>query len=423
MRREVFPVLTFLFLGLLWFTGCSSYQQGLMQSQRNQYPAAIEHFEKTLQSDPSHLEARRQLGYAYLKNGQRAEAIGQFRQVLDQEPDDPFCTYYLGMSYLEDGRHGKTVETWRAYRNPKQPIFESELSRQTTVVEIYDSIQLAHQAIDQEKLLKTQPPQPNVIAVFSYLDTSPDSRFKHLERAMATLIITDLSQVKSIKVVERLKIQCLLMEAKLGESGIVQPGTAPHAARLLGAENLITGTLGPGSMQAKTSLASTSKRAVVSAFSVSTEPDKFYTLEKEIVYHVVNLLKVPLTAEENSKINAYHTKNLIAVTYFGQGLEAMDTGKWDEARRFFTQAVVEDPGFELARRYRDSCPSSSTASLSALGTMSNAELTGFVESNMEEALSADSPLATTSAGVGSGDTGTSTGEAPGPSSGGVSVSW
>jgi hypothetical protein len=85
--------------------------------------------------------------------------------------------------------------------------------------------------------------------------------------------------------------------------------------------------------------------------------------------------------------------------------------------------VAEDPGFELARRYRDGCPSSSTASLAALGAMSNAELTGFVESNMEEALNADSPLAITSTGVGSGDTGTSTGQAAAPSTGGVSVSW
>jgi tetratricopeptide (TPR) repeat protein len=79
MRREIFPVFTLLCLGLIWFAGCSSYQQGLMQSQRSQYPAAIEHFEKALQSDPGHLEARRQLGYAYLKNGQHAEAIEQFR--------------------------------------------------------------------------------------------------------------------------------------------------------------------------------------------------------------------------------------------------------------------------------------------------------------------------------------------------------
>ena len=417
MRREVIPVITFLFLGLLWITGCSSYQKGLIQAQRSQYPAAIEHFEKALQSDPGDLEARRQLAHAYLKNGQRPEAIEQFHQVLTQKPDDPFSTYYLGMGYLEDGQRGKTVETWRTYRNPSQPFFESELSRQTTVVEIYDSIQLARQALAQEQMLKTQPPQSNVIAVFSYQDTSPDSRFKHLDRAVATLIITDLSQVKSLKVVERLKIQHLLREAQLGESGIVETGTAPRAGSLLGAENLITGTLGPGSMQAKTSMASTSKQAVVSAFSVSTEPNKFYTLEKEIVYNIVHFLKVPLTEEEKSNISAYHTKNLVAVTFFGQGLEAMDTGKWDEARQFFKKAVVEDPGFELAKRYRDSCPSSTTASLATLGAMSNAQLYGMVESNMTEASRTDS-----SASLGGGGEG-SAGVAAGPSTGGVSVSW
>lgn len=422
MRRETIPVFTFLFLGLLSITGCSSYQQGLMQAQRHQYPAAIEHFEKALQSDPGDLEARRQLGHAYLKNGQRAEAIEQFRQVLAQKPEDPFSTYYLGMSYLEDGQRGKTVETWRTYRNPSQPFVETELSRQATVVEIYDSIQLARQALAEEQRLKTQPPQPNAIAVFSYQDTSPDSRFKHLERAMATLIITDLSQVKSLKVVERLKIQHLLREAQLGESGIVETGTAPRAGSLLGAENLITGTLEPGSMKAQTSMASTTKRTVVSAFSVSAEPNKFYTLEKQIVHNILKSLKVSLTAEEESRINSYHTKNLSAVTYFGQGLEAMDIGKWDEARQFFSKAVVEDPDFELAKRYRDSCPSSTTASLAALAAMSHGQLTGLVANNMTEAFSADPPSSQTAAGAGPGDPGASA-AAPGPGTGGVSVSW
>jgi len=199
----------------------------------------------------------------------------------------------------------------------------------------------------------------------------------------------------------------------------MEADTVPRAGRLLGAENLIIGSLGPGSMRAETSLSSTSKRAVVSTFSVSSEPTKFFTLEKEIVYNIVNLLNVPLTKEEKSRISAYHTKNLAAVTYFGEGLGAMDTGKWDEARQFFSKAVAEDPGFELAKRYRDSCPSSATSALAVLGAMSNSQLSGLVAENMAEAFGANVSTAIIATGAGPG----STGAAPGPSTGNVSVGW
>jgi hypothetical protein len=89
---------------------------------------------------------------------------------------------------------------------------------------------------------------------------------------------------------------------------------------------------------------------------------------------------------EEMKFSQYHTKSLKAVTYFGQGLGALDVGNWREARQFFEKAVEEDPSFTLAVLYRDASPSAAAPSMEALSTMTDTEVSeqtdGFVSSSM-----------------------------------------
>jgi tetratricopeptide (TPR) repeat protein len=375
----------FLFLGFFCLHGCTPYHRGVIQVERGDFAAAAPHFERALEADPLNWQARQQLALAYLKTGRRDQAIDEFGKVLSQRPGDPFSTYHLGLAYLESGRRTQTIDVWQRYRNPAEPLVEQELTRQLALVEVYESIQAAREALAQEKTLQATPPRQGSIAVFSYQDLSPDSRFRHLQKAMAALIITDLAQVKSLMVLERLKVNHLVSEMKLGEAGLTEKGTAPRAGRLLGAENLVVGTMGPGSITAKTSIASTAKQSVTATFSVSTETEQFFILEKEIVFNILTVLKAPLTPDEQSRVRSYHTRSLNAMVAFGRGLEAWDGGKWGEARRGFSQAVQEDPDFELARRYRDGCPSATSPNITALSGMPVAMLAEILAGDMAEA--------------------------------------
>jgi tetratricopeptide (TPR) repeat protein len=424
MRRLVAPKVAFLSLGFLLIVCCSPYQKGLMQAERHAYPAAIESFQQELIRHPEHWQARQQLGYAYLKTGQKAQAIQEFQRVLADRPGEPLSTYYLGLAYLEEGHRSQALETWKSYRNDQNSFSELELKRQMTLVEFYDSIHLARQALAEEQKLQAVQPQSSSVAVFYFKDLSADHRFRHLQKAMATLIITDLSQVKSLRVMERLKVQCLLSEMQLGETGIVDASTAPRTGRLLGAENLIVGSLESGSMIARTTVASTQKQDVIAAFYVRSESDKFFTVEKMIVSNLVKVLKVPLTPEEEARLAVHQTQNLKAVIFFGQGLEALDAGKWEQAHKSFSDAATEDPGFELAKRYRDGCPAASSASIAGLAAMSNAALSDSVAAQMDASFGGTGPAASqTSSGAGGSDPGAAPAPAPGPTGGNVGVVW
>jgi hypothetical protein len=234
------------------------------------------------------------------------------------------------------------------------------------------------------------------------------------------MIITDLAQVKSLQVLERMRVQFLLAEMQLGQTGIVEEKTAPRAGRLLGAENLIVGSLEPGSLEAKASVASTTTEDVVGAFAVTAEQEEFFILEKEIVYNILEILPVTFTPEEEEQFKQYHTKNLQAVIYLGQGLDALDAGQWKDAKIFFKNATEEDPEFKLAKYYLDHCPAATVATITSLSAMTVGQLANTVDSAVGEA-SAGQASAATDQGAGPAK-----GEAPSgpaPTSGSVSVSW
>ena len=395
--------------GLVLLFGCTPYMKGSMQLDRENYDVAIESFQEELSQNPENWQARQRLGFAYLKTGHLDQAISEFKAVLGQKPGDypystafsyapqkikhmpgqkpgdPLSTYYLGLAYLQNGQRSESIDTWRSYRNKQEPLVEQEIKKQLTLVEIADSIHLARQALAEEEKLKALPPKPGTVAVFYFKDVSKDNSLRHLQKAMATMITTDLSQVKSLHVLERMRMQFLLTEMQLGQTGIVDEKTAPRAGRLLGAENLIVGTMEPRSLHFNTNVTSTSSKNVVGTIAVGAELEEFYILEKEIVYSLLKVLHVKFTPEEEKKFSQYHTKNLNAVVYFGQGLEALDIGKWKEAKNFFSQASEEDPSFKLTILYRDVCPAGTAPSISALSAMADDEMAIMVDSAFDSA--------------------------------------
>ena len=406
MNKKIIYPQVILSIAFALLSGCTPYMKGSMNIQQENYAAAIENFQEALAKDPNNWRARQQLGLAYLKTGQNDNAIAELQYVLGQEqgastafafapgdferglgqkPGDPFANYYLGLAYLYNGQRSEAVETWKSYQNKQEPLVEEKIKKQLIPIEIFDSIHLARQALDEEKKLGTSPPKSGTVAVFYFKDLSPDNRFRYLQKAMAEMIITDLAMVKSLQVLERMRVQFLLSEMQMGQTGIVEESTAPRAGRLLGAENVIVGSIEPGSLAARTSIASTTTEDVIGTFSVTAEQEEFFVLEKEIVYNLLKVLPVTFTPEEEEQFKKYHTKNLQAVIYFGQGLDALDAGRWQDAKILFKKATEEDPAFKLAEYYSDHCPAATVASIGTLAAMTVNQLAHNIEESVEEA--------------------------------------
>ncbi|WP_320040534.1 tetratricopeptide repeat protein [uncultured Desulfobacter sp.] len=409
MFRKNSIVILALCVAMLQIYGCSGIMKANHLISQERYDEAIPILKEQIAERPDFARARNKLGFAYLKTGQLDKAINEFENVLNKVPDEPYAILYLGMAYLNKEELGKAMDTWKMYKNVRAPLVEEEINRLMTVLLIAQSQRSAKTALAQEGQLKTNKPDANTIAVCYFNDLSADKSLRAFQKGLAAMVATDLSKIRNFKVIERLRLQALLQEMKLGQTGIVDPNTAPRVGKLLGTENLVTGNLSLGSIQVVASVSSSSNEKVLGSTSTKVEQENFYDLPGLVIQNCADILGIKLSDEEKAVIGVPHTKVYQAFIYYGQALDALDAGKWQDAKNLFEMALKEDPLFYLAKKGRDSCPGKNTPSIAEISVMTAVDLANVTERSIDKAedqqARADKTASTASKGGCSGGSG------------------
>ena len=127
-----------------------------------------------------------------------------------------------------------------------------------------------------------------------------------LGRALAGMLISDLSRVEGLELVERARLDALLQEIELGESGFVDPKSAAKLGSGVGAEWVIVGSWSVVNdaflMDARTVDVGSGK--IVAAVDANGTVDDFITVEKTLVETLLEELEVAVSAGARRKIIA-----------------------------------------------------------------------------------------------------------------------
>jgi hypothetical protein len=157
--------------------------------------------------------------------------------------------------------------------------------------------------------------------------------------------------VRALTVLERDRVQVLLDEMKLSESGRVEAATAVRSGRMLAAGNVVQGAItqtGADRLQVATSLVSVSTSQATGAGTAENSLDRIFDMQKELVFGVIERLGITLSPAERQSIEQRPTRSVQAFLAYSRGLEASDAGRLDEARDFFNNARAIDPSFGSA---------------------------------------------------------------------------
>jgi tetratricopeptide (TPR) repeat protein len=376
--------LTLCLLGAILLLGCATLEltKAEIMMSRKKYAESIPILKQYLAKNPDSFQARSRLGFAYLKTGQLDAAIVEFKKSLEIKPGEPYATLYLGMAYLNKEDFDGAIDVWRSYRNTEKPLVEREVKRLTRLIRIAEAHRAARKALAMEKQLDTVKQPPNTVAVFYYQDRSAEKGMQAFQKGLAAMVITDLSKIKSLQVVERIRIQALLQEMKLGQTGIVDQKTAPRMGMLVGAENLVLGNLDQG-IAVTTALASSSRGNIKGTAAVTVPEQRFFEIPKKIVLDIAGIMKIKLNSQEMAALGVPHTKNFEAFIFYGEALVALDAGRWETAKDLFTSALGKDPKFYLASEGYESCPRANAPSISKLATMTTPELVSLAQESLD----------------------------------------
>lgn len=177
--------------------------------------------------------------------------------------------------------------------------------------------------------------------------------YEGLGKALAGMIVTDLSSISGLQLVERERLRELMAEIELNKTGYLEPSTAQKLGRGVGAAFLVTGSY---SVVAKTFLMDArivrvESGKVVKASNAQGTVDDFVAVEKDVVEGLLEGLDIKLSGSAKRKLFVQTpTEKFEAFSEYGRGLERQDQGKVDDAREAFERALSIDPAFEEARK-------------------------------------------------------------------------
>lgn len=178
----------------------------------------------------------------------KAGHYDQARQVLSQAqqaaPAEPVLAYYLGLIALEKQDNAEALKQLERYHKDDPEAAQGRGVGQIITLLTANKLQEeVAQALKQEQAISAAPPEPNTIAVQPFSNRS-DPAYAPLAKGIAAMIITDLSKVPGLKVLEREKVQKIFDEIRLGSSGLVEGDTMVRAGRLMRAEKVFVGSFG-----------------------------------------------------------------------------------------------------------------------------------------------------------------------------------
>lgn len=308
------------------------------------------------------------------QSGDKARAYALFTQVLDLSPTESAAPYYLGLIALEQQENETALRWLQRYTREHPDEARARNVGQVVTLLVTSQLQTEVQlALQQEKNLVAEKPEPNTVAVQPFTNRGDES-YAALAKGLAAMVITDLSKVPGLKVLERQRVQKLLDEIALSQSGLVGQDSQVRAARMMRAEKVVLGSLGVQLADAQAGAATAKERfdleeAVIDTVTAqalggmkkSGEISAFFLAQKELVYHTLMDMGIALNTlppAVRKSLERFHTTNLAAFKMFSSGLDAQDQGKFAEAKSFFEKALELDPDFELAGELSVSMPSS-----------------------------------------------------------------
>lgn len=175
------------------------------------------------------------------RDGKDDVARVQLEQVRETAPGEPIVDYYLGLIALRQGDNAMALQHLQQYaRQDPDGAVTRDIGKTLTLLSS-NQLQLeVASAVQREQQVASAPPEPNSIAVNAFVNQG-DEAYRAMSKGLAAMIIADLSKVPGLKVLEREKVQLLVNEMKLGDSGLADPASAVRSGRLMRAEKVIVG--------------------------------------------------------------------------------------------------------------------------------------------------------------------------------------
>ncbi len=194
--------------------------------------------------------------------------------------------------------------------------------------------------------------EPATLAVIPLTQGAGSEEYLGLGKALAGMLVSDLSGVAALQLVERDRLDDLMTEMKLSDTGFVDESTAQKLGQGLGAELMLLGSYSVVGevfvMDGR--IVSVESGEILKAVTANGTVGDFVSVEKDLMEQMLDGIEVSLSSSERRKLYLQApTEEFDAIAAYGEGLHHQDGGDMEGAKAAFQRALELDPAFEAAR--------------------------------------------------------------------------
>ena len=175
-----------------------------------------------------------------------------------------------------------------------------------------------------------------------------------LEKGLADMLITELSKIDALKVVERARLQQLIEEMGLASSGAIEANTAQQMGKLLGAETLLLGSFATDlkgeKLRLDARIVETETGLTLKAEEITDKTKSLFKMVEKLVEKIAKQLDIDLTKEDKEQLKKPGGRSFQAVLHYSKGLDLEDRGEYEKALEMYRKALEADPEYDKARR-------------------------------------------------------------------------
>ncbi len=193
------------------------------------------------------------------------------------------------------------------------------------------------------------------VAVLSFTNGSGDPQYDPLGKGIAAMMISDLSSVPEVQLVERERLADITGELQLQQSKLVDPRTAVSVGKLTGAQYVVTGAitaLDP-KVRLDTRVVSVETGKIVKTAEVTGDQKKFFDLQQKLSKELIKGLDVALSPEDSARLaqkqESERIDDLKVQLDYSEALDLYDRKMYAEAAEKMAGVLREAPNSTLVR--------------------------------------------------------------------------
>jgi len=239
----------------------------------------------------------------------------------------------------EDGTYKSGIEINNKWREVK------------TVEEIENHFINNYAKSDYEHIIPIEISK-KTIAISYFDNTGGDKSYDPLIKGLADMLISDLSNIESIKMVEREKLDALMKEIDLGGSKFIDNETAQKMGKGLGAQYILTGSfiVMGDAFRVDARLINVENGEIVFSKAVDGNKETFFDIEKELAKEIISKLELSVSKKTLSLMEELGTRSYDAFDNWKKGLFFYGDNQYDSAMVYYNNSLEIDPLFDSPKK-------------------------------------------------------------------------